>query len=89
MEPKFHADWSKNRQIAIWAYACIAYATIYCFYRYEKVSDVEESREWFANKNLTPRRMHFNGLLIAKIERPKKKVARVRSIFDATDLPHS
>ena len=26
--------------------------------RYEKVSDVVESRAWFASKNLTPRRMH-------------------------------
>ena len=25
---------------------------------YEKVSDVPESRVWFASKNLTPRRMH-------------------------------
>ena len=25
---------------------------------YEKVSDVPESRVWFASKNLTPRKMH-------------------------------
>ena len=28
------------------------------FLVYEKVSDVPESRLWFASKNLTPRRMH-------------------------------
>ena len=35
--------------------------------RYEKVSDVTESRVWFASKNLTPCRMHYNGLLIGQI----------------------
>ena len=39
---------------------------------YENVSDVVESRVWFASKNLTPRRMHINGFLIAKIDRRKK-----------------
>ena len=34
--------------------------------KYKKVSDVVESRVWFASKNLTPRRK--NALLIAKID---------------------
>ena len=36
---------------------------------YEKVLDVVESRVRFASKNLTPRRMHLNDFLIAKINR--------------------
>ena len=35
--------------------------------RYEKVSDVVESRVWFASKNLMPPRMQSNGLLIGQI----------------------
>ena len=34
--------------------------------RYEKVSDVPESRIWFASKNLTLCRMHWNGFLIGQ-----------------------
>ena len=36
-------------------------------FSYEKVSDVPESRVWFASKNLTPCRMHLNDFLIAQI----------------------
>ena len=35
--------------------------------RYEKVSDVVESKVFFACKNLIPRRMHQNGFLIGQI----------------------
>ena len=34
---------------------------------YESLSDVGESRVWFASKYLTPCRMHWNALLIAQI----------------------
>ena len=34
---------------------------------YESLSDVWESRVWFASKNLTPCRMHRNAFLIAQI----------------------
>ena len=34
---------------------------------YESFSDVGESRVWFASKNLTPCRMHWNAFLIAQI----------------------
>ena len=34
---------------------------------YESLSDVGESRVWFASKNLTPCRMHWNAFLIAQI----------------------
>ena len=34
---------------------------------YESFSDVGESRVWFASKNLTPCRMHWNDFLIAQI----------------------
>ena len=36
---------------------------------YDKVSDIVESWVWFTNKTLTPRRMHYNGFLIAEIDR--------------------
>ena len=35
--------------------------------RYESLSDVGESRVWFASKNLTPCRIHWNAFLIAQI----------------------
>ena len=34
---------------------------------YESLSDVGEIRVWFASKNLTPCRMHWNAFLIAQI----------------------
>ena len=34
---------------------------------YDSFSDVWESRVWFASKNLTPCRMHWNAFLIAQI----------------------
>ena len=34
---------------------------------YDSFSDVGESRSWFASKNLTPCRMHWNAFLIAQI----------------------
>ena len=34
---------------------------------YESFSDVGESRVWFASKNLTPCRMHWNAFLIVQI----------------------
>ena len=34
---------------------------------YDSLSDVGESRVWFASKNLTPCRMHLNDFLIAQI----------------------
>ena len=34
---------------------------------YDSFSDVGESRVWFASKNLTPCRMHWNDFLIAQI----------------------
>ena len=48
-------------------------ATEYCSYfytipiPYESLSDVGEGRVWFASKNLTPCRMHWNAFLIAQI----------------------
>ena len=35
--------------------------------KYDSFSDVGESRVWFASKNLTPCRMHWNDFLIAQI----------------------
>ena len=35
--------------------------------QYDSFSDVGESRVWFAGKNLTPCRMHWNAFLIAQI----------------------
>ena len=34
---------------------------------YDSFSDVPERRVWFASKNLTPCRMHWNAVLIAQI----------------------
>ena len=34
---------------------------------YDSLSDVPESRVWFASKNLTPCRMHWNDFLIGQI----------------------
>ena len=39
----------------------------YVWKRYDSLSDVGESRVWFASKNLTPCRTHWNDFLIAQI----------------------
>ena len=40
---------------------------IICVTLYNSLSDVPESRVWFASKNLTPCRMHWNDFLIGQI----------------------
>ena len=40
---------------------------IICVTLYNSLSDVPESRVWFASKNLTPWRMHWNAFLIGLI----------------------
>ena len=45
----------------------LVHSELVCICVYEKVSDVPESKVWFASKNLTPSRMHYNDFLICQI----------------------
>ena len=55
-------------QVFTFATSTLNYGVYWCSYViYESFSDVGESRVWFASKNLTPCRMHWNAFLIAQM----------------------
>ena len=65
-----HIIWRRNNDIGCWVKVMQS--------SYDSLSDVGESRVWFASKNLTPCRMHWNAFRATMEFREKRKFFTLR-----------